>query len=155
MNTEAILKIRSTESAETESFGEKIGCNLKGGEVIELVSDIGGGKTTLVRGLAKGAGSTDIVASPTFTVSKLYQAKDFDIHHFDFYRLDDPGILKHELAEFLDDKQSVIVIEWAGIVKGTLPEERLKIHITTDGEHSRMLEVQCPPRLNYLVKDLG
>jgi len=46
---------------------------LRGGEVIELAGDIGGGKTTFVRGLARGAGSSDVVSSPTFTISKVYK----------------------------------------------------------------------------------
>ncbi|MBX4191001.1 tRNA (adenosine(37)-N6)-threonylcarbamoyltransferase complex ATPase subunit type 1 TsaE, partial [Candidatus Saccharibacteria bacterium] len=80
----------STSSAETESIGSLIGASLKGGEVIELRSDLGGGKTTFVRGLAAGAGSKANVTSPTFTLSRLYPAKNFSIHHFDFYRLNDP-----------------------------------------------------------------
>ncbi len=64
--------------AQTEAVGEKIGANLRGGETIELVSDVGGGKTTFVHGLARGFGSTDIVASPTFTISRQYGAGDTD-----------------------------------------------------------------------------
>ena len=64
--------IVSTDSKSTEKLGALLGKQLKGGEVIELVSDLGGGKTTFVRGLAAGSGSKDQVASPTFTLSKVY-----------------------------------------------------------------------------------
>jgi tRNA threonylcarbamoyladenosine biosynthesis protein TsaE len=56
---------------ETVALGQKIGQQLQGGEVIELISDLGGGKTQLVRGLAAGMGSTDQVQSPTFTISSF------------------------------------------------------------------------------------
>src|SRR3989344_5721785 len=93
----------STSSAETENLASKIGRALKGGELIELVSDLGGGKTTFVRGLAKGMGSRDHVSSPTFTICNTYKVKSKSSHaaqelwHFDFYRLHEAGLIEHEL----------------------------------------------------------
>jgi len=81
------LRITSESPEATEQLAEAIGRRLTGGEVIELVSDLGGGKTTFVRGLARGLGSADVVSSPTFTVSKVYKADKLELHHFDFYRL--------------------------------------------------------------------
>lgn len=104
-----------------------LGRQLKGGEVIELRSDLGGGKTTFVKGLARGAGSKNNVASPTFTLSRIYQAPKFTISHFDFYRLEDPGILADQLAESISDNQNVTVVEWAGVVKDVLPQEHISI----------------------------
>ena len=106
----------SESSEATEEIGRKIGMSLKGGEVVELISDLGGGKTTLVRGIAAGAGSRDKVSSPTFTLSKVYSANTFQIIHYDFYRLQDPGLMEFELAEALVDKQEVLIVEWANIV---------------------------------------
>ena len=103
-----------------------LGSRLRGGEVIELRSDIGGGKTTFARGLAKGAGSKDRVSSPTFTLSRIYKTQNFEIHHFDFYRLKDPGILADQLAEAVSD-DNVVIVEWADIVKDVLPERRISI----------------------------
>lgn len=103
-----------------------LGRCLKGGEVIELRSDLGGGKTTFVNGLAKGAGSSDRVSSPTFTLSRIYKAKGFDIYHFDFYRLENPGVLRDQLAEAVQDN-NVVIVEWAGIVKDVLPEQKLTV----------------------------
>src|SRR5690606_33786002 len=68
MSTGTTWRTSSTSSEATERLGERLGKALKGGEVIELASDLGGGKTTLVRGLARGAKSSDKVASPTFTI---------------------------------------------------------------------------------------
>ena len=121
-----IWQTSSTSSADTERLGELLGSRLKGGEVIELRSDLGGGKTTFVRGLVKGAGSQDRVSSPTFTLNRIYKTKNFEINHFDFYRLDDPGILKDQLAETVQ-ADNVVVVEWGGIVKTALPDKRLTI----------------------------
>lgn len=135
----------------TKNFAEKLGQKLKGGEMIELISDIGGGKTTFVTGLAKGAGSKDKVSSPTFTISNLYQTPNFNIHHFDFYRLQGPGIIRHELEENIDDASDVVVVEWSNIVEDVLPEKRVVIHIKATGEESREISVSAPEELDYLA----
>src|ERR1700759_3597182 len=126
MSTGMIWQTNSTNSDDTERLGELLGSRLNGGEVIELCSDLGGGKTTFVRGLARGAGSAARVSSPTFTLSRIYEGPKFNIQHFDFYRLDDPGILADQLAEAADGND-VVVVEWPGIVKNVLPDERISI----------------------------
>jgi tRNA threonylcarbamoyladenosine biosynthesis protein TsaE len=117
----------STSSGDTEKIGELLGSLLKPPAVIELRSDLGGGKTTFVRGIAKGMGSKDTVSSPTFTLNQIYKAKKATISHHDFYRLDDAGILKKQLAESLEDKKSITVIEWGTLVGDILPKKRLVI----------------------------
>lgn len=144
----------STSSEVTEQLGERLGKALKGGEVIELVSDLGGGKTTFVRGLARGARSQDKVASPTFTISKIYQTDDFEIHHFDFYRLHEAGVVADELAEVIGDPKVVVVIEWADVVQHVLPEERLTINFAQTPEGIRELSFTCHEDLSYLLEAL-
>lgn len=131
-----------------------IGRKLRGGETLELISDLGGGKTAFVRGLVKGAGSHDNVASPTFTISREYEAPDFTIRHFDFYRLQEAGVVAAELAEFLEDPRTVTVVEWGDIVHDVLPSVRLKLTIRMTGENSRELTFVCPPEYNYLIEEL-
>jgi tRNA threonylcarbamoyladenosine biosynthesis protein TsaE len=129
-----------------------MGRALKGGEVIELASDLGGGKTTFVRGLARGAGSKDKVASPTFTISKVYQTDTFEIDHFDFYRLSDPGIVADELAEVVGDPQMVVVVEWADVVLDVLPGKRLQLRFEQTPTGSRKLTFSAPQELQYLIE---
>jgi tRNA threonylcarbamoyladenosine biosynthesis protein TsaE len=126
MNTGMIWRTSSISSDGTEKLGALLGSGLKGGEVIELRSDLGGGKTTFVKGLVRGSGSADRVSSPTFTLSRIYKTAGFEIHHFDFYRLDDPGILADQLAETIQGG-NVVIVEWAGIVEDVLPTERIAI----------------------------
>lgn len=148
------MKRTSQSSDDTEQLAEKIGAQLKGGEVIELVSDLGGGKTTFVRGLARGAGSTDHVASPTFTISKVYKGKHVELHHFDFYRLPDPGLMEYEIQDVLDDPTTAIVVEWADVLAHILPANRLTICFKNTGDEQRELEITCPKPLHYLVENL-
>ncbi len=150
---EQIIKKVTTHSPhETEAFGEKIAKQLTGGETIELISDLGGGKTTFTRGLARGLGSTDTVASPTFTISREYAGGRLQIYHFDFYRLQDAGLITDEIAEIVGDSSGVVVVEWADIVKHVLPRNRVRIKFSTTGENTRELAIQYPKALSYITE---
>ncbi len=123
MNTAQTWATNSTSSGATEALAGKLAANCKGGEVIELASDLGGGKTTFVRGLARGLGSIDRVSSPTFKISNEYAVPPAPgrtlrtLIHFDFYRLSEAGVVAQELAEVLGDPTIVVVIEWSGVVQ--------------------------------------
>jgi tRNA threonylcarbamoyladenosine biosynthesis protein TsaE len=125
-------------------IGEKLGEQLKGGEVIELIGDVGSGKTVFTKGLAKGAGSPDNVASPSFTISRVYSGDIFDIHHFDFYRLSDPGIMMQDIAEVAGDENRVVVVEWSDIIQDVLPENRYVVSIQATGDETRKLSITFP-----------
>jgi tRNA threonylcarbamoyladenosine biosynthesis protein TsaE len=145
-------QIDVTSADQSEALAERIGEHLKGGEVIELISDLGGGKTTFTRGLAKGIGSADRVASPTFTISKVYVGKKLQMHHFDFYRLDDAGLMEHEIHDVIGDPEVVVVVEWGDVVAHVLPKERLTIHLIRTGDESRRLELEWPESLAYIME---
>ena len=113
---------------ETQRYAELLGQRLHGGEVLELVGDVGSGKTTFVKGLARGLAIDEDVQSPSFTISRVYAARDgLELHHYDFYRLPDPGIMRYDLAESTGDNSAVTVIEWAETVESVLPEDRIVI----------------------------
>ncbi len=154
MSTVVTWEASSHSSEQTQHLAEALGRNLRGGEVIELVSDLGGGKTTFTRGLTRGAGSTDRVRSPTFTLSSEYKTPRFTIAHFDFYRLGEAGIVGDELAEVVGDPEYVVVVEWGGIVHDVLPENRLTLHLAQSGGDSRVLSFDYPPDLAYLLEGL-
>lgn len=136
-----MIKEVKGESA-TREFGETVGHALRGGEIIELVGDVGAGKTTFVKGLAKGLGIDEDVQSPSFTISRVYEARDgLQLAHYDFYRLADAGIMADELDETMRDPRTITVIEWAGIVEGVLPKERLTIQFESPTETKRVLTV--------------
>ena len=155
MSIDTTLELFCESLDQSLALAETIGRNLRGGEVIELVSDIGGGKTTFVRGLAKGMGSNDRVSSPSFTLTNQYRSDTITMQHFDFYRLHEPGIMRQELAEFVHDPSTVTVVEWAGIVDDVLPVDRLTINITATDDTSRKYDVVCPRSLQYVVEHLA
>lgn len=124
-------------------FAQKFADQLNGGEVIELIGDVGAGKTTFVKGLAKGLGVKEEIQSPSFTLFARYDTPDgHSLHHYDFYRLNEPGILAYDLAESLADKKAITVIEWAQTVNHILPHRRIVIRITTTAETSRELDIK-------------
>ena len=152
MSTEKIWQMLSTSSDDTELIGENLGARLKGGETIVLHSDLGGGKTTLTRGIVRGAGSSERVTSPTFTVSRAYRAPSFEIMHYDFYRLADAGIMAQEFRESVEDQSVVSIVEWSDVVKEMLPNDVLNITMTNSGPASRDISCIYPPDLAYLFE---
>ena len=127
---------------ETKDLAASIGSLLKGGEVFELVGDVGAGKTTFVKGLAKGLAIEDDIQSPSYTISREYEARDgLHLVHYDFYRLTEPGIMANEVAEMIQDNKTITVIEWADIVEGVLPENRFTIRFESPTETTRTINL--------------
>lgn len=132
------MKIDSDEKM--QRLGVAIGRAVSGGEVLELVGDIGAGKTTLTKGIAKALDINEPVQSPTFTISRVYDSpRGLRLAHYDFYRLGEAGIMGNEISEAVDN-DSVVVVEWAGAVDGDLPEDRLAIKIIATSEEERLVE---------------
>lgn len=157
MSTVMMWQTKSTGSADTEKLGGLLGSKLQGGEVVELCADLGGGKTTLVKGLAKGLGSKDTVASPTFTLKKVYKGREgVQVHHFDFYRLSEPGVVADQLEESLNDPKVVTVVEWSDSVKDVLPEKRLCIEfqpVATDPDE-RTIHIHYAEPHTVLMREI-
>lgn len=148
--------IRSASPDHTEKIGELLGSLIKSPEIIELRSDLGGGKTTFTKGLVRGIGSKDRVGSPTFTLNKVYETHHTKIHHFDFYRLEEPGVLAEQLEESLGNPDVITVIEWADIVRGVLPDERITIEFkpVADNEDERIVTFELPESKMKIVEKL-
>lgn len=127
-----------------KKFGTKLGALLTGGEILELVGDVGAGKTTMTKGIASGMQIEETVQSPSFTISRVYDTPaGLQLAHYDFYRLQDAGIMADELRETLQDSTTVTIIEWAGIVDGVLPADRLTIAITSPSENARRIALSA------------
>lgn len=170
MNTVMIWQTRSTGSGDTERLGEALGkllrrfsrspvpqaSGLKPPAVLELCSDLGGGKTTFARGLVRGLGSSDKVSSPTFTLNRIYKANHLEIHHFDFYRLKEPGVVSDQLEESLQNSRVITIVEWSDIVRGALPEDRLTIEFkpVKDNPDERQIEITYPESKLAIIEHL-
>jgi tRNA threonylcarbamoyladenosine biosynthesis protein TsaE len=148
--------IRTTSSDDTERIGEILAGILKAPEIIELRADLGGGKTTFTKGFVRGFGSNDKVGSPTFTLNKIYKAKAGEIHHFDFYRLEEPGVVAEQLDESLHNEKVITIVEWADIVAGVLPQERMTIEFkpVADNEDERVVTFEVPQSKMKIIEEL-
>lgn len=127
--------------SETEmlEYGKNYAANLQIPAVIELVGDVGAGKTTFVRGLALGLGISEPLSSPSFTISRFYQGSKATLTHYDFYRLEDPGLMAEDLAESIEDTNNVTVIEWGQSIANILPADHKIIEIKYIDENTREL----------------
>lgn len=122
-------------------FGENFAKNCP--HVIELVGDVGAGKTTFTRGLAEGLGITSEITSPSFTISKSYALPDGrTLVHYDFYRLSDPGLMVDDLAENLADDSKIVIIEWGESVANLLPENHTIINIQYTDDNFREVTIK-------------
>ena len=113
---------------ETEKFGLFLGENLKPGDVVCLNGDLGAGKTTLTKSIAKGLGIDDYVTSPTFTIVNEYYGKT-DLYHIDTYRLDDMVDVDYLGFDEYFYSDGVTIVEWAEKIRDSLPEEYMEINI--------------------------
>jgi tRNA threonylcarbamoyladenosine biosynthesis protein TsaE len=140
---------------DTKALAAVIGRAVRGGEVIEFHSDLGGGKTTFVKGLADGMGVQDVVQSPTFVISQLHKAdRGLELHHFDFYRLTEPGVMRAELAESLTQPNVVVAVEWGDLVADVLPKEGISITLSTPKDEERVISIVCPGKFDHIRQAL-
>ena len=133
-----------TESeAETAHLGALLGARLEAGDLVALAGDLGAGKTALTRGIARGAGATDGVRSPTFTLVNRYEGGRVPIVHVDAYRLRGAADLVALGLDSVLDPKAAAVIEWAPRVEAALPRERLDVALEHAGKRRRRLEFQA------------
>jgi tRNA threonylcarbamoyladenosine biosynthesis protein TsaE len=138
-------EIMTNSPEETMNFAETIAKRLQPQDVITLEGDLGAGKTTFTKGLAKGLGIMRNVNSPTFTIIKEYKG-NLPLYHMDVYRLDDSMEDLGFDEYFFGD--GVTVVEWAHLIEDQLPEHRLDIKIYHHNERQRKIILE-PKGLRY------
>ena len=124
-------KFITNSNEETIKLGEKLGNLLNKGDVVLLVGDLSGGKTTLTKGIGKALGVERIINSPTFTIVKTYKGKKANLYHLDLYRLD--GLNNDFDLEDYIETDGVCVIEWPHQVDELLPDEYININLSIKG----------------------
>ena len=115
---------------ETIALGERLGRKLQAGTVVLLRGELGAGKTTLTRGLARGAGYRGRVSSPTFALAHVYRCKRLTLHHLDLYRVAKGEDGELGLDELLADPRAAVVVEWPDAVGGAWPKDRLEVTLS-------------------------
>ncbi|WP_042357633.1 tRNA (adenosine(37)-N6)-threonylcarbamoyltransferase complex ATPase subunit type 1 TsaE [Bacillus rubiinfantis] len=126
-------------SQETSEFAERLASFLQPGDVLALEGDLGAGKTTFTKGLAKGLGIKRTVNSPTFTIIKEYTGK-LPLYHMDVYRVADT--LEDLGFDEYFEGNGVTVVEWAHIIKEQLPSNLLTIYIYHQKDNQRKIVLQ-------------
>ncbi len=129
--------------AQTIRVGQRLGELLHAGDLVLLLGDFGSGKTHLIKGIAQGLGSADLVNSPSFVLINEYRAgpahKHMPIYHADLYRIENPGELAGIGLEEAWSGDGVCLIEWAERAQGWLPQDHLTIHLRYLSDTKRVL----------------
>lgn len=132
-------EVRVTSLEETNQLAKKIASKLSVPALITLSGDLGAGKTTFTKGLAKALGINATITSPTFTILKSYEEKVI-LHHIDAYRLE--GIVQDLGFEEIFEEEAICVVEWYDFIEYALPKERLQIAISLNGD-DRIFKIEA------------
>ena len=125
---------------ETRVLAEKFSQTLKLGDIVLLNGDLGAGKTTFTQLVFSCLGVKEVVNSPTFAILKSYQGK-FTLHHFDTYRITTEEAIEAGFDEVLEDKNSVIFIEWSENIAPLLPSNTKVVNIKLLDDETREFEI--------------
>jgi tRNA threonylcarbamoyladenosine biosynthesis protein TsaE len=132
-----LLEETTTSSSQTEAAGQRLGERLRSGDVVLLTGELGAGKTTFVRGVARGTESPAPVASPTFQLVRIYPGR-VQLAHVDLYRIENNAELSDLGLDELAD-QGAVVVEWGERID--IPEAAL-IDIENLGEDRRVVRTK-------------
>ena len=140
------MEYTSYSCEETEKIAYEIAGEFSSGGIITLDGDLGAGKTSFVRGFAKGLGVTDTVVSPTFTIVNEYLHGKIPVFHFDVYRIDSADEMYDIGWEDYLNRNGVILVEWAVNISELFEDEKYcEITITKDlsiSEDYRLITVR-------------
>jgi len=144
-----------TDSPEaTEAVGEAFGTVLVPGDLVLLEGDLGAGKTTLVRGLARGLGIKAGVKSPTFAIHLTYPGR-LTLHHLDLYRIRGPEDLEELGLEDCFGREGVAVVEWAERLGPHPPPWAVRLRFEEPGPTSRILTLTGPSEVVTRLRAAG
>lgn len=135
------MRFISHSVAQTQQLGGILAQQLKPGDVLLMLGDMGVGKSEFTRGLARGLGVTGYVTSPTFTILQVHEEGRMPLYHFDWYRLSDV----EELYELSMDEylygEGVSVIEWPSRAEEAIPDTYLQVELIPVGEEDRLIQL--------------
>jgi tRNA threonylcarbamoyladenosine biosynthesis protein TsaE len=122
-----VLEFASSSPDETERVAAALARELRTGDVVTVAGELGAGKTTFIRGAARGLGIDGPVTSPTYTVGHRYEG-DPDVSHLDLYRFEDLSAEDWgNLEGYFDD--AVVFVEWPEAGAGWLPRPRVSVRL--------------------------
>lgn len=142
----------SNSEIDTIRLGQKIASQLKKGDIIILLGDLGSGKTKLTEGILSYFGLQNEISSPTFTIVNEYDTKKLKIFHFDLYRLADIDEFFAIGGEEYFEKGASI-IEWGEMLEGYIPKKYLKLEFSRDNvnENKRIIKIENIGNINIEI----
>ena len=142
MNTDQNYSLLSPSWQQSLALGTKLAKILELGDLVEFVGDLGGGKTTIIKGLAAGLGITQTVTSPTYNIQRSYKIPTGGkLEHYDLYRLGEDEVLLQEMREIIATGDSIICVEWADHFSQHLSADRFVVKLTFIDETSRQINI--------------
>ena len=139
-----VIEIETETADQTREVGQAVASMLQPRDTVVLTGDLGAGKTTLVRGIGRGLGVEDHVASPTFTLVREYSGR-LDIAHVDVYRLERIQDVVDLALDELGGPARVLLIEWGDAISDLLPEDRLRVELTTERADAETRRIVMTP----------
>ncbi|MGI6721525.1 MAG: tRNA (adenosine(37)-N6)-threonylcarbamoyltransferase complex ATPase subunit type 1 TsaE [Anaerovoracaceae bacterium] len=124
---------------DTRAFAARLAGEAEPGQVIALIGDLGTGKTTLTRYIARELGIRENITSPTFTIIREYKSGRLPLYHFDVYRVSDPDELFEIGYEEYFYGDGLCIVEWADLIEELLPPDARRIYMEYgSGENERI-----------------
>ena len=136
------IKVKTSSEKETMALGMKFSKLLPDGSVICLTGDLGAGKTTFTRGVAKGLNINEVVQSPTFNIMKIYLKGDRPLIHIDAYRLLDVNS-DIGLDEYIGYETGLTLIEWPMYIEKLIPSNHVELNFRHLGDDEREIIIKA------------
>lgn len=128
---------------ETKKLGERFAKELSMGDFVAFYGDLGSGKTTFIQGLAKGLGIVKRIISPTFIIARHYKIDKGIFYHIDLYRTDSKhDLLGIGLDQIVEDKKTIVALEWAEKIGDLLPKRRFDISFDYLEDNKRKITIK-------------
>ena len=141
--SESVREVLTHSAEETIALGRSLASTLAPPRIVLLRGDLGAGKTTLVKGIARAfdAAQEDDVTSPTFTLIHEYRGPKVNVYHVDLYRVDTPRQLETLGLDDLISGDSVLLLEWGEKFRRFADERDVEIQIESLGENERRIRI--------------
>lgn len=128
---------------ETERLAKDFAKRIKPGAVLAFYGDLGSGKTTFIKYLAKALGIKRRLISPTFVIRRSYESKNFNFHHIDLYRIrSEKEIIDLGLLELFQESKNIVAIEWAEKMERMLPRNTIRVYLDYIDENKRAVKIK-------------
>lgn len=133
--------VETTSAEETEALAGDFSRILPEDTTLALHGDLGAGKTTFIRGLARGWKINEAVTSPTFNLYTIYEGSR-QLVHLDAYRLGSADDLDALMIQDFMRSPWCFAVEWPDRISGAIPDDAWHLHleITPEGRHRIQLK---------------